>query len=67
MLKCIMEVTGIPVRFESITDAYERRRLEAAGEPAAVIDYHLSIYAAVRRGDLRPAPSHLRAVGTRER
>jgi uncharacterized protein YbjT (DUF2867 family) len=43
---------GRPLRFEPISDEQERRGWVERGESPASIDYHLSIFRAIRRGSL---------------
>lgn len=50
MVAVIGNAIGAPTAFEPISDAQQRRYFTEAGESAEAIDYHLSIYAAIRAG-----------------
>lgn len=48
----IATAIGKPIRFETISEEEERRRMAAWEESAAMIDAHISIYRAIREGRL---------------
>jgi uncharacterized protein YbjT (DUF2867 family) len=52
MVAAIGAVTGKSPRVEHISDDYERQRWIDRGEPSVSIDYHLSIFKAIRQGRL---------------
>jgi uncharacterized protein YbjT (DUF2867 family) len=52
MVAAIAAAIGRQIVFESISDAEERQRWSARGEPPVSIDYHLSIFSAIRGGRL---------------
>jgi uncharacterized protein YbjT (DUF2867 family) len=52
MVAKIGAAIGKPLVFEAISDAEERRRWSARGESPESIDYHLSIFSAIRAGRL---------------
>jgi uncharacterized protein YbjT (DUF2867 family) len=52
MLDRLSAALGKPLKFAAITDEEARREMLARGEPATSIEYHLSIYRAIRQGRL---------------
>jgi uncharacterized protein YbjT (DUF2867 family) len=52
MVDIIGAAIGRPLAFHCISDEEERRRWSARGEPTESIDYHLSIFRAIRQGRL---------------
>jgi (4-alkanoyl-5-oxo-2,5-dihydrofuran-3-yl)methyl phosphate reductase len=52
MLGKISAVIGRPLEFEPISEEEERRRWSARGEDPVSIDYHMSIFRAIRAGRL---------------
>ncbi len=52
MVAIIGSAIGRPLMFQVISDNEERSRWEARGEPPESVDYHLSIFRAIRAGQL---------------
>jgi uncharacterized protein YbjT (DUF2867 family) len=50
MTEQIATAIGKPLRFEAVSDEYERRAMTKGGAPAAIIDAHISIYRSIREG-----------------
>jgi len=50
MTEQIAAAIGKPLRFEAVSEEYERQKMTTGGAPAAIIDAHISIYRSIREG-----------------
>jgi uncharacterized protein YbjT (DUF2867 family) len=62
MVAKIGTAIGRQLVFETISAAEERRRWSARGEPPESIDYHLSIFGAIRAGRLAVVTDEIRRL-----
>ena len=52
MTAALAQALGRPLRFEAMTESVVREQMLAHGDPAAVVEAHVSIYRAIREGQL---------------
>jgi (4-alkanoyl-5-oxo-2,5-dihydrofuran-3-yl)methyl phosphate reductase len=62
MTAIIGEVIGRPLRFEPMTEEEARTHLMASGDPPESVDYHLSIFRAIRQGRMGIVTDTIRRV-----
>jgi len=58
----IGQVIGRRLRFEPIAEKESRKQLSAAGEQPASVDYHLSIFRAIREGRLASVTDTIQSI-----
>jgi (4-alkanoyl-5-oxo-2,5-dihydrofuran-3-yl)methyl phosphate reductase len=66
MTKQISAAIGKPLRFEAVSDEYERQEMTRGGAPAAIIDAHISIYSSIREGRLAKVTHNVESVLNRK-
>jgi hypothetical protein len=62
MTEQIATAIGKPLRFEAVSDEYERRAMTKGGAPAAIIDAHISIYRSIREGRMAKVTDNVENV-----
>ena len=62
MTEQIATVVGKPLRFEAVSDRYEREQMTKGGAPLPIIDAHISIYSSIREGLLAKVTDNVEAV-----
>jgi (4-alkanoyl-5-oxo-2,5-dihydrofuran-3-yl)methyl phosphate reductase len=58
----IATATGKPLRFEAVSDEYERQEMTKRGAPLAIIDAHISIYRSIREGRLAKVTDNVEGI-----
>jgi (4-alkanoyl-5-oxo-2,5-dihydrofuran-3-yl)methyl phosphate reductase len=62
MTERIATAIGKPLRFESVSDEYERQQMTKGGAPVPIIDAHISIYSSIREGRLAKVTDNVEAI-----